>query len=218
MAIMETRIRLLEDGQAVEVAISANETQGVARSYLNVPEGCPALAITVTAGGPDNFRHGPRGASVKVQTPSGRNISEEFVRCSNGQQTYILREPEPGSWEILIQYDRDCDVEVNASALPRGWRERLSRVARWLSCKACKYAIKAFVIALLAQLGPFAAAALAAGNIPELALDALDALSEALDLVGSAHEEFRSFLSTLVDNPIDRILTRICAWIHLCNA
>lgn len=218
MANMETRTQLLEKCDVVEIALSANETGGIVESDLHVPQGCPALAITVTAGGPEGFRRGPRGASAEVQAPSGLNV--ELSNGYNGQQTYVIKNPEAGRWRIRIHYQPDCDAEINASALPRGWRERLGRGARWFTCKACKYAIKAFVIALLVQLGPAAVAAVGAEEILELAGTAFEALCEVLDLAEPARKELLGilgFVGDLIDNPVDRILQRICAWLRLCS-
>lgn len=214
MATMETRTRLLEMGDVLEISLSAKDTGGVIESNLDVPQGCPALAIAVTAGGPEGFRRGPTGASAVVQRPNGSSV--ELSDSSSGQQTYVVKNPEPGRWQIKINYQPDCDAEVNASALPRNWRTLLARSARWFTCKACKYALKAFVIAMLAQLGPVAVAAVGAAEILEFAGPAFEALCEALNLTESLRGEFLEFLDFLADDPIDRILERICAWLRLC--
>lgn len=215
MGAIETRTRLLDNGDVIEITLSANETAGVIESDLHVPQGCPALAIAVTAGGPEGFRRGPTGASVGVQMPNGSSV--ELSRSNNGQLTHVVKNPVPGQWRITIQCRPDCDAEVNASALPRDWRRFLAQGARWFTCKACKYAIKAFVIAMLAQLGPVAVAAVGAAEILEFAGTAFEALCEVLGLTESLRGEFLKFLDFLADDPVDRILERICAWLRLCT-
>lgn len=215
MANLETRTRLLEDGHVVEVALSENDSPGTVESRLEVPDGCPALAITLTGGGPNGLRNAPRGTSIEVRAPSGEVA--EFRSNAIGQQALVVQEPEPGPWSIIIRHEALCDAEVNASALPRGWRQKIARGARWFSCKACKYGIKAFVIALMVQLGPVAAAAIGAEEILNLAGTAFDALCAVLSLDDAINDKFLTFIVDLIDNPIDRILERICAWLKLCR-
>lgn len=221
MPKMEIRTQLPDDSQALELSI-VGEDVGETSSYIDVPDECGALVITVTAAGDYGFQNGPKEAEFKVETPFDEDLTKVFKEGSNGQRIYIFHMPKPGRWPMLITHRENSNIEVNASALKSGWGRRIIRGFAWLECKACKYALKTIIIALLIKISPIIAAA--AGGVA-LIDDLVDAAGDLLDLLmdiigrpeGDA-KKLLAFLSTIAKNPINDTLEQICKWLGLCAA
>jgi hypothetical protein len=187
---------------------------------LQVPEDAVALAITVTDAGQDGITRGPREVHVVVRDPTGRDVSDTASHFQNGQLSLLLESPAEGTWVIEVEYGAEASAEINASSLKRGWTEKLRRGARWFSCKTCKLGLRAFVITTILHLNPLVAAGMAAHGVAEVLAAmkpaVLDILTQTLLLEGGALPHLISIILDYIEDPLDRLLERICTWLYLC--
>lgn len=225
MPISTVRTSIPNIAEAVEISISIvsnDETDRFVRTELQVPEDAQALAVTVTDGGPDGHTRGPRDVHVVIIDPVGQNVSDSATRFEKGQLCVLVENPIPGAWVIEIESGEAAEAEIHASSLIRGWKGRLLRGARWFSCKTCKAALTAFVIATLLHLGPLVMTGIATGGVVAV-LEALPSsllaiLTETLTLETGGLPHLIEIILNYFDNPIDRLLKRICEWLGFCTA
>lgn len=220
MSISIVRTSIPDVAETVEISIASEDSGNFVKTELQVPEDAIALAVTVTDGGPDGHTRGPRNVNVVVRDPAGQDVSDSTTSLQNGQMCVLVDHPTNGTWVIEVEYGAAAAAEINASSLKRGWKEKLRRGTRWFSCKTCKVALRAFVIATLLHLGPLVAAGIAAKGVVAV-LEAikpslLTILMQTLTLEGGALPHLFSIILEYIDNPVDRLLERICSWLGFC--
>lgn len=228
MPSMEIRTQFPDDNsQALELSAVGEVIDRAIESHIDVPEDCQVLVITVTSSGEHGFLNGPSIEEIQIKRPirggGFTDVSAEFTEGDNGQRIYLFEEPPMGEWPITLFpiHGSNNDIEVNASALTSGWRARFGRGLRWIGCKACKYGIKAIIIALLIQIAPIIAAKLGLAAFVDQVLHVadkiLEILKKAMELTNGALRKLLEFLYTLLDDPIDKIIEKICIELGFCR-
>lgn len=221
---MVIRSVLPDDSEALELSI-VGEEEGTNTVSIYVPSDCRALVITVTSTGDYGYQNGPINADFElVDTPLRRGRSEDYlIRGDNGQLIYVFDNPPRGNWPMKISHHANSDIEVNALALSDKWRNRLiglGRGLRWLRCKACKFGLRALIIAIMIKLAPIIALHLGIAEFVDRALhigdQILAVLKELLERVEGALKVFFEFLYYIIDDPIDKIIEKICLELGFC--
>jgi hypothetical protein len=207
-------------GESIEISLSPDNTGGAFRTDLHVPADAVALALTFTDAGPDGHNRGPRNARIVVRNPAGEDVSRIAGRFEDGRLCILADSPSEGSWTIEVEYGAGASAEINATSVKRGWRDRLRQGARWFGCKTCRIMLRTFVIVTLLHLGPLVAAGVAAQGVGAV-LQAmqpilLEILQQTLRIAAGELPHVISIVLEYFDNPVDRILERLCSWLQLC--
>ena len=184
---------------------------------VRVPDDASVLALTVTDAGPDGHQRGARNLFVHLTRPDG--TVERSVQAPGGQAVILINDPPAGDWRLDVEYGGESSGDIHLAVLKRGWMDKVRKWGGWFGCKTCKIMLRALVIALLVHLGPLAVGASTGGVAAVLhALpDALlAALKQALFLGDDGLPKFVSLFLEYIGDPIDRQLTRACAWLGMC--
>jgi len=116
-----------------------------------------------------------------------------------------------------MTYGSSGAAQVNASAVSKGWKDRLLRGGRWLSCKTCKALLRAFIAVLLVHLHALVTSGITiAAMLGQLPQVLLEGLRQTFALRDPGLSDMIVFLLEYVDNPIERALHAICSWLGLC--
>lgn len=220
MAFDVTRYKSPDGDTAVRLTI-AGELERTKPFYTYVPEGAEFLVLTITRPGSYGHLEGPVGVRSYVTGPhEDLPRDQEFVRDEQGRLIFVREHPQPGRWHIsLEQQDAEVEAEINAVSLLPDWKSRAGRFGGWLRCRGCKFSLRAVLISLLAAI----ASPVAAGASVAEILDSVPAEMHSLleSLVGKVDSRLLFFLSFVIDcinEPIDRLVEKVCIWLGLCIA
>lgn len=175
-------------------------TEQYGQTVIEVQPGSEVLCITVTSA--KGLRDTRSRAFVRITSPLENRI-QPTIAGVNGQQTYLIENPQSGDWKISVEGDM-TNLEINASAVKKGWANRIWNIY----CKACIYGLRAIIIAVLHHL---------------LALTIFPAILEILrKVLGLATEAFNNLIDFILEmlgfgEKVDDILKKICRFLGYCD-
>ncbi len=191
-----------------------NDEKGTQRLEVKVPHGSPLLMLTVSSLDPYNSKLGPSNVSVSIRPPANADVQPQQVVSEDGKIIYALENPPEGTWTVIVEYQPNASARLNVAAYGKRFWERLKELPRNAACKSChvflKVAVDAAITALVFHTLPVGAAV----TVVESALRGLFGKG----LIEALFDKVMEILLGYADNPLDRIVHRICALAGACPA
>lgn len=179
---------------------------------------CEALCVVLTSGGEFGLQKGASGADFRLTSQDGERIGV-FMRAEKGQLLFLVQNPVPGKWHMQLWGNRNSDIQVNATALKKGWLQRL--MSHRLTCRICKYLLKAIIAAILMNIAPYILGVKGVAllsRLPQHVLNLLEILRNAIGCSPKILNGILDIISDSLSDRIDEIMRKICAFLNLCPA
>lgn len=197
-------------GSSLEVTIARSDRGPFEPFELEVQPDCGMLTIALTA---TDLHRPATGIVARIIDPSGKPVG--VLHAQN--PIYTQTDAQLGTWTIHVtkpKLNPLASAELNASALnPSAFRQPGK-----LRCGTCRTLLKAVVVALLFHLYhwvvAFKAAGAAAGYLAKHAPSVLAALG--LLVPEGLRDKLLDVLKDGVDEPIKRLLQRVCNMLGQC--
>jgi len=202
-----------ELGSSLEVSIIPDDPEGSKTHTLEVKAG--AAMVVALVGGRDGTRGMPSSVEIEI-----RNPREERVTTLNlNEQVFADPEAQEGPWSIrVIVVGREPSAEVHAATISPKLLRDSARRPGWFRCETCKALLKALVIALLFYISQWAVVAKAFGALAPYIGKHAPKLATVLAILipKELREKLLDLLKEYVNEPIKRLLQRICHFLRMC--
>jgi hypothetical protein len=202
-----------ELGSSLQVSVVGGDREGSRTHKLEVQAGS-ALVVALT-GGLNGDRWTPNDVEIEISNPQEKTL----IRLGRQEQIFAEPNPQEGSWSIrVIVRGPEPSAQINAAAInPQLFKEKGNRPG-WFRCETCKTMIKALVIAILFFISQWTIVAKALGSVSAYIGAHAPRLASVLALLipDGLREKLLELLKEYVNEPIKRLLQRVCHLLGMC--